>query len=69
MQLYNRQEIVGTLNDIQTTGNDQVTLTFIINTYLELPEAAIPISDLQALIGKKVAIINIDTRYFIRAMD
>ncbi len=67
-RLDSNHEIIGTLHAVQSEDNC-CKLQFSCNYDIELPPTAIPADKLKNLVGKKIGLINIDERFFIRQID
>jgi len=63
MKLNEREEIVGTLVDINAE-NRNLILTFGISKRLELPASAIPKEKLQALVGTRIGLLHLDGKEY-----
>ena len=65
MELKNYHEIVGTLENYESTGND-VRLMFSIKKTIDVPKNAISFEDLEECKQKKVSILHLDEKYYLK---
>ncbi|UCD13748.1 MAG: hypothetical protein JSW60_09370 [Thermoplasmatales archaeon] len=65
MIIKNHEEFIGNLSVVQTQDSKH-KLKFIAMEEIEIPEDAIPIENIRALIGKKIGILHIDSKYKLR---
>lgn len=63
--LGSNHEIVGILNRLENT-DDQIVMEFTIHKKIGIPRGAIPIEELESVVGNRVGVFNCSGVYKLR---